>query len=243
MSRLTRWCLCIMLLTNGLRARPNFSLLNSTADPIHFIILGVDDLFALTNSKIERVPITTIEPGGRYEATIALKGVLPKPPHFAIFPHGEGEQQTMPLKIKTTSHKYTFAVPIGSIRIFELHNNKEIALEMLPEYDLRPAPGARIADGEIRRAYPYEALERWALDSPEHLRTFCKFQSTFYPFVYELVRSGGVARFLWRWPLRGLPWALGVKWAEINFRSKTGISLVPQEAMNVLSSGLGLSAS
>ena len=106
---------------------------------------------------------------------------------------------------------------------------------------MQPVPGANIDPSVIKRSYPYEALEQWALSSPENLKTFCKFQAYIYPFIYELVKSGGVAKFLWRWPVRGIPWALKVKWVEMSFRKKTGITLVSQETINQIESEIGLS--
>ncbi len=221
----------LCLLTSGLQAVPNFLLENNSHEPLHFIVLGVNDLFGLRNGTFEEPCITTLEPGKRYLAEIGLSGVLPKPPQIVFYPNPQGQQQTLSVHFNIARHKHTLDMPIGSLRIYLFNTTQPIEVEIAFDGTLRSLAGSHIKQHEIVRSHEFEKLATWT-SNPKNHKKFCKFQQLVYPFVYEYIKAGSIRRFLWNWPLQGLIWALQVKWAESSFRKKTGIKLLPKETID-----------
>ncbi len=239
-SKLVAKLLIILcLFTSGLQATPNFLLVNNASEPLHFMVLGVNDLFGMTKGGFQEPTITTLNPGEQYQTNIGLQGILPKTSQIIMFPHPQGQQPTVPACFKLGPHRHTLNIPIGARRIYLLNTTKPIEVELLSNWTLRPITGAAIKSHEIVRSRDFERLAQWS-SQPKNRKKFTKLLSLVFPFTYEYLKAGSIPRFLWNWPLQGIPWALKIKWAESRFRAKTGIKLISQEKMDWYDQELGV---
>ena len=231
-------CVMVLAYTISIGAEPNFLLRNNSQQAVHFVVLGVDDLFGLRNGKFEATPIATLAPGAQYVAEIGIRGLLPKPVQIAFYPNGQGIQPTLAVPFQASRRKRVVHIPMGAQRVYLLNTRKPIELELLEGLELVPQSGARIQGHHIVRSANFETFADWSANQKNH-KKFCDYMLLVYPFVYELTRAGSIRKFVWNWPLQGIPWALKVKWAEHSFRKSTGITLVSQQEIAKLSSELG----
>jgi len=238
MHRFAHILALVITLTQSLQAAPNFKMVNNSGKPVHFAITGANDLFGLRKGKIEQPLITTLQPGHKFGAEIELKGILLKHAQLDFFENPQGTQQTVPVRVHIPKHKQTIQMPVGAHRIYKFVTNDPIDIQILSGLEVRPVPGARVAQKCIQRSVPFEHMNQWS-SRKENQKQYCEFQEQIYPFVYELVKAGGVGWFLWKWPVRGIPWAIKIKFAERRFRKSTGIEIVPQKEIDKYSSKLG----
>ena len=192
MHIIARTLLLVFALIPGLHAE-NFHLINSSQQPVHFVVTGANDLFGLRNGVVGSPGITTLMPGQRYAADISLTGILYKSAQLDFFPRPQGEQQTLQIQFNIRRDKHILDMPVGAVRIYDFETTEPIAVEVLDNLELRPAPGAAIGPQQIKRALEFEKLNQWSIQSQNH-KAFCDFQAYVYPFVYEYVKAASIGK-------------------------------------------------
>ncbi len=237
MNIIARTLLLVFAVTPSLHAE-NFHLINSSAQPVHFVVTGANDLFGLRNGEVGSPGITTLMPGQRFAVDISLTGILYKKPQLDFFPNPQGQQQTLQIQFNIRSDKHILDMPVGAICIYDFETTGAIAVEVLDNLVLRPLPGAVIGPQQIKRAIEFEKLNQWSIQ-PQNNAAFCNFQAYVYPFVYEYVKAGSIFGFLKAWPMQGIFWAINMRGKESSFRALTNIALVPQETIDAASKQIG----
>ncbi len=231
MNIIARTLTLILTLTSGLQAQPNFMLRNSTPVPIHFVVTGANDLFALRDGEIKAPLIITLNPGEQHEATLGLTGVLHKPAQIDLFPNPQGQQFTLPVHIDILGQEQVLHMPVGANRIYKFETTSLIAVELVhdgTDVAMRPVDGIaqNILEEQVERALPFEQLNAWASDPANH-KAYSTFQAMVYPFTHAYVKAWSPTWFV----TRHFIWATKMGVAYVAFGEQSGIQLVPIQSI------------
>ncbi len=169
-------------------------------------------------------------------------------------PHGDQEVMHIEIDIPRDNIFTVVDDFLGDERIYELGKGKPIYIEIAPGHERHKHGGPRTnyyegcivrsiagdrngfyRDGEyiapitkskdIKRAWNYEALGKWAIASEKNKKEFKHFIETVDVFLYTYLRAGNIVKYLWRYGFKGAKDIAHLRSEKARIEKKIGMKL------------------